>query len=176
MNPSGSNVAFVFYRPPMEWRRLYLHKCLSVSLSVHGVGGGVSKGPLWPLPLPIYIITVSNSSCGKACFYSCLSVHGGGVHLPDRHPRQSDPPTAAEGTHPTGMHSCLYTNLGSVWIWWLNSGWTDLTNDGDLLVSLSGWTRVYESQNSSLGKQGSPNTMGQIELWFEIIRAKSQRL
>ena len=63
----------------------------------------------------------------RLCFHRCLSVHRGGVHpLASRHPlgrqtvlgqtppgRQTPPrqtpqqtATAADGTHPTGMHSC----------------------------------------------------------------------
>ena len=81
-----------------------------------------------------FIITVSNSSCGKVMFsQACVknSVHGGGVcpiacwdiHTPTGQtpprpgptlcPRQTHPlgtppqmATAADGKHPTGMHSC----------------------------------------------------------------------
>ena len=68
----------------------------------------------------------------RLCFYTCVSVHGGGGCLPQcmlgppeqtpprgRHPPEQTPPwqqtpptrtqqtaTAADGTHPTGMHSC----------------------------------------------------------------------
>ena len=66
------------------------------------------------------IFTVRNSSCEKVMF-SQVSVcpQGGGVHprladIPGRQtpPRQADTPptpemaTAADGTYPTGMHSC----------------------------------------------------------------------
>ena len=71
----------------------------------------------------------------RLCSHRCLSVHGGvhtsprqaGRHTPpwqaDHHPQQADPPlgryptpgrhpqqtaTAADGTHPTGMHSCFF--------------------------------------------------------------------
>ena len=77
------------------------------------------------------IITVRNSSCGKVMFSQvCVkhSVHGGrvsasglgrvpasgssgAVHPPGRHPHpRADTPetaTAADGTYPTGMHSCF---------------------------------------------------------------------
>ena len=66
----------------------------------------------------------------RLCFYTCLSVHRGSVSVharipppgnrhppPSRHPPRSRPPwtrhpprqtaTAADGTHPTGMHSCF---------------------------------------------------------------------
>ena len=54
----------------------------------------------------------------RLCFYTCLSVHGGGG-LPQcmlgYHPYPPPPgaarpqqmATAADGTHPTGMHSCF---------------------------------------------------------------------
>ena len=55
----------------------------------------------------------------RLCFYTCLSVHSGGVSTsvhtgipPQYTPPGADTPpqqtaTAADGTHPTGMHSCL---------------------------------------------------------------------
>ena len=61
------------------------------------------------------VITVHNSSCGKVMF---LQVSGGGIV----HPRADTPPgqrlpetaTAADGTHHTGTHSCLYYFVSSV--------------------------------------------------------------
>ena len=72
---------------------------------------------------------------GRLCFHRCLSVHRGSLPLPRMHHwshdqggergvsgqglgiwsegrRQTPPPqmtTAAVGTHPTGMHSCLFS-------------------------------------------------------------------
>ena len=77
------------------------------------------------------VITVRNSSCRKVMFLRLSvshSVHrgiGGGVHLPRQTPPRQTPPrantpppphqedithktaTAADSTHPTGMHSWL---------------------------------------------------------------------
>ena len=68
------------------------------------------------------LVTIRKRSYGKVVFSQvCLknSVHGGrgGVHTPwqtdtplaGRHPPLAGrhPPTAADGTHPTGMHSCF---------------------------------------------------------------------
>ena len=67
--------------------------------------------------------TVRKRSCGKVKFTSvCHSVHGGGggVHPLGRHPLASPswadtPPqqtaSAADDTHPTGMHYCLAIDL-----------------------------------------------------------------
>ena len=61
------------------------------------------------------IITVRDSSCGKVMF-SQVSVcqRGGGVHPSGRYPPGQKPPyqtaTAADGTHPTEMHSCWWTS------------------------------------------------------------------
>ena len=84
----------------------------------------------WPL------ITIRNSSCGKVMFsQACVknSIHGGGgrgvclqvrgVYTPlGRHPLRQTPPgqtpppketaSAADGTHPTGIHSCI-SNLNT---------------------------------------------------------------
>ena len=38
------------------------------------------------------VVTVRNSSCGKAMFYRCLSVQGGGVHPPGKHPNPGQNP------------------------------------------------------------------------------------
>ena len=62
------------------------------------------------------VFTVRNSSCRKVKFYRCLSVHGGrvsgplhaGIHSPGQKPPGADTATAADGTHPTGMHSCCF--------------------------------------------------------------------
>ena len=65
----------------------------------------------------ILIITVRNSSYRKVLFSQvCVknSVHGGGctrlLDTPPDTPPGHPPPTAtaADGTHPTGMHSCYY--------------------------------------------------------------------
>ena len=84
------------------------------------------------------IFTVCNSSCGKVMF-SQVSVcpQGGGVHPLGRHPpgqrhthtsrhpsawADTPPPprwqmvTAADGTHPTGMHSCLNFNTRKLYL------------------------------------------------------------
>ena len=88
-----------------------------------------------PLSLP------STMKLRRLCFYTCLSVHGGGVCLVhagipppgsrqpprSRHPPGADTPleqtpphqqtspgetaTAADGTHPTGMHSYFNGNF-----------------------------------------------------------------
>ena len=54
-------------------------------------------------------------SCGKVIFYTCLSVilftGGGGIPActgADTPLRKAA--TAADGTHPTGMHSCFTTS------------------------------------------------------------------
>ena len=61
----------------------------------------------------IKVVIVRNTSCGKVVFTGvCLST--GGVHIrPRQTPRGRHPPNpqqtaiTADGTHPTGMHSCL---------------------------------------------------------------------
>ena len=50
-----------------------------------------------------FVITARNSSCGKVMFsQACIipSVHMGGGCV------AGETATAADGTHPTGMHSC----------------------------------------------------------------------
>ena len=79
------------------------------------------------------LVTTRNSSCGEVMFsQACVknSVHGGGVsqhsfgqsHSPlGRHPTFPSPPSTtgysqqADGTHPTGMHSCflIYLKYGT---------------------------------------------------------------
>ena len=55
----------------------------------------------------IFIFTVCNSSC--YVFYRCLSVHRGEVYTPLRQtPSSPEMATAADGTHPTEMHSCSF--------------------------------------------------------------------
>ena len=79
--------------------------------------------------IPICVITVRNSSCGKVMFsQACVknSVQGvssplhmlgytpGHTHIPWTHPLPPLPPetaTAVDGTHSTGMHSCQYLCL-----------------------------------------------------------------
>ena len=77
--------------------------------------------------VPLNLVTVRNSSCGKVMFsQASVCPQGGGVHPLGRHPlpqadtpsHQADTPlwpdttpnhetaTSADGTHPTGMHSC----------------------------------------------------------------------
>ena len=63
-----------------------------------------------------YIITVRNILAARLCFHRPLILFTGagvcGNHPP---PADSSPPlemaTAADGTHPTGMHSCLRVRL-----------------------------------------------------------------
>ena len=76
----------------------------------------VGPGHLFCLVLTqtqICIITVRISSCGKVMF-SLVSVCTQGVRCTTQAGRQPSPPpseipTAADGTHPTGMHSCITT-------------------------------------------------------------------
>ena len=60
---------------------------------VHGPGGAWSRGD------------VHGRGMGAGCAWSCGGVHGGDPPLPIRMA------TAASGTHPTGMHSCV--NFGT---------------------------------------------------------------
>ena len=61
------------------------------------------------------IITVPKRSCGKVMFFTrdCQEFcpKGGGVNPPGQTPPVDTPPnqsaTTADGTHPTGMHSCF---------------------------------------------------------------------
>ena len=60
----------------------------------------------------IDFITVRTRSCGKVVFLHLSFCSQGGVpqHALGRHPPADLPPppaTAVDGTHPTGMHSCL---------------------------------------------------------------------
>ena len=65
------------------------------------------------------VVTIRKQSCGKVMFSQASVknyVHGGEVSTPPgRHPPEQTPPVqippqqtaaAADGTHPTGMHSC----------------------------------------------------------------------
>ena len=70
------------------------------------------------------IFTVRNSSCGKVMFSFCHSVQVGGsvVHPQRQIPLDRHPPpktaNAADGTYPTGMHSCSRLKLlRSTWLW-----------------------------------------------------------
>ena len=100
-----------------------------------GVGGGLCQGDLprqTPPPTPYgeelpvrillecFLVTVRNIVVAKECFYTCLSFCSqGGVsgrhpraHLhrqtpPGRHPTSQETATAEDGTHSTGMHSCV---------------------------------------------------------------------
>ena len=86
------------------------------------------KNPFVPLQVSIIVKFLLPSACGKVMFsQACVknSIHGGGgawclpLSLGVYTPRQTPPPlgrhppsppetaTAADGTHPTGMHSCL---------------------------------------------------------------------
>ena len=72
--------------------------------------------------LKCFLVTIRNNSCGKVMFSqaSVILATWGVVHPPrqippplslGRTPLRADPPlsetaTAADGTHPTGMHSC----------------------------------------------------------------------
>ena len=69
--------------------------CDSVNrVGVHGAGGGAMvRGD------------VHGRGMGAGCAWSCGGVHGGDPPLPIRMA------TAASGTHPTGMHSCV--NFGT---------------------------------------------------------------
>ena len=66
------------------------------------------------------IITVRNSNCGKVMFSQACVKNSvpGGVHPLLDTPLPLDTPhnptvTAADGTHPTGIHSCI------IFIWWI---------------------------------------------------------
>ena len=58
----------------------------------------------------------------RLCFHRCLSVHRReGVHPQGRHPPEMA--TVADGTHPTGMHSCWnYISAVKVRRWWHCNG------------------------------------------------------
>ena len=120
-------------------------------------------------PIRTYVIQAFLPSATKLrrfCFYSCLSVHSGGsasvqVGIPipppgpgtplrTRHPsRTRHPPqetaTAADGTHPTGMHSC-FKKLS-----WrqVTSGYISSYICGCISVTPSGTTAVYVFVNYS---------------------------
>ena len=79
--------------------------------------------PQFPFEKMCYrlLFTVRNS---RLCFHRCLSVHrgrctppAGGRHLPHlgRNPSPHQTATAADGTHPTGMHSCCYKSHIGQW-------------------------------------------------------------
>ena len=100
-----------------------------------------------------WLVTVHNIVAARSCYYSCDSVHSWGCltdpppgrapwadtsmgrHLhgqtpppPGRHPLWADTTshqttTAADGTHPTGMHSCF--NNGRLWQIFLVIFWTE---------------------------------------------------
>ena len=82
----------------------------------------------------IEIFTVLNEVAKVMFLQTCVCSHGGGVCLSacwdttppgkdtpwSRHPSRSRHPpgetaTAADGTHPTGMHSCYYSPLDKNW-------------------------------------------------------------
>ena len=52
-------------------------------------------------------ITIRNEVAKVMFLQACVCPRGGGERVPDQahHPR--DTATAADGTHPAGMHSCL---------------------------------------------------------------------
>ena len=56
------------------------------------------------------MITVRNNSCGKVSFHKrvsrILSTWGGGCTPPRADTPPPETATAADGTHPIGMHSC----------------------------------------------------------------------
>ena len=57
------------------------------------------------------VITVRNSSCEKVMFSQASVILFTGGSTPPLSQTPSPPPestTAADGTHPTGMHSCLF--------------------------------------------------------------------
>ena len=78
----------------------------------------------------LVFITVHKVVVARLCFYMCLSFCPQGMsdrHPLGRHPspRQTPPPpppvtaTAADGTHPTGMHSCFHAVFGNIGKFWI---------------------------------------------------------
>ena len=73
---------------------MFLH--LSVSHSVHGGRGGVCLSACWDTPPGRHHLG-QTAPLSSACW---------GTHTPCPVHAGIDMATAAEGTHPTGMHSC----------------------------------------------------------------------
>ena len=71
-------------------------------IAVMNFGSATCKFFFWRKYLPFATVVAE-----RLCCHRCLSVHRGEVYtpLPGRHPLP-EMATAAEGTHPTGMHSC----------------------------------------------------------------------
>ena len=73
----------------------------------------------YQIPNILHFLPSTNEVCEGYVFAPvCHSVHGGGVSVSvhagihpspsSRHPPPQQTATAADGTHPTGMHSCIY--------------------------------------------------------------------
>ena len=89
-----------------------------------GRGGDLLEKRSVRILLECFLVTVRKRSLRRLCFYTCLSFspQGGGVcprgvqaqaremcvcqHALRQTPRPQQTATAADGTHPTGMHSC----------------------------------------------------------------------
>ena len=62
---------------------------------------------------PSGFILILPTKLRRLCFYNCLSVRGGlpecmlGYHPPEQAPPPQQTATVADGTLPTGMHSCI---------------------------------------------------------------------
>ena len=121
--------------------------------------------------VPIRVITVRKRSCGMVMFLHLsviLFTWGGGCPGPgpggypglgESRPRlggcpgpggvqvqawRQTPPTAADGTHPTGMHSCFLLPLANLSEAWISSSL--YVRSGDASFGRSG----YRAQNSSI--------------------------
>ena len=134
-------------------------------------------------------------SCGKVMLsQACVknSVGGGlsvavhaGIHTPGRHPPGQTPPlpvaTAADGTYPTGMHSCLdcfvlWTMVGcTAFNFWTLNGKSPLAaGNGEILVNiwfrfilnpLSNWPVMF-SNHGSPKVQNLSQKIVKMSFWF----------
>ena len=84
--------------------RLIICACCLRNGNLHSVVNSMKKSPM--KFKTICLLPSATVVAERLCFHRRLSVHKGGVYNP---PRQTAPKmaTAADGTHPTGMHCCL---------------------------------------------------------------------
>ena len=127
------------------------------------------------------LFTIRNSSCGKVMFYRCLSVHMGGRctsplgrHPQGRPPRQNTPQaihppetaTAADGTHPTGMHSCLlneYNTRNKPKVKCIPTPY-GLTAQSDSLTTLNLWQLTVPTWQMTTGSDRSQSVSPGLSL------------
>ena len=86
----------------------------------------------------------------RLCFYTCLSIHRGEYlgRYPREAPRKPTPPPqetadAADGMHPTGMHSCLRNLVVYEEIYlevYINNQYIGVKND---TTQLWGWKKYF---------------------------------